>query len=233
MNTTVLSVLWVQVSTKLTRRMVIVLGLMALALMTISPSILSAYAGLGDYISEKLLGDGVVPDASLYLGDSAGGPAVIGSGPVVSTLSVTNASITAGVSTATLRGNLTNLNGMPRADVWWVWGYSLATMVNTTAVSTVTTTGEKTGVISGYNPDILVFYQFQSSTDGTSLGAVMSFQVGGGTGGGLLRAILPLIIAIGMFVFIIKMTGNPLAALMGAVIGLMAFIIVQQILGIL
>lgn len=233
MNTMILGAFWTQASAQLTRRLVVVLGLMLLALMIVSPNMLSAYSGLGNYISEKLLGDGVVPDASLYLGDSASGPAVIGSGPIVSTLSVNNATITAGVSTATLRGNLTNLNGMPRADVWWVWGYSPTAMINTTFASTVTTAGDKTVAISGYKANIAVYYQFQSSTDGTSLGSVMSFQVGGGTGGGLLNAMLPLIIAVSMFIFIIKMTGNPVAALIGAVVGLMAFIIIQQMLGIL
>ena len=235
MNTMILGAFWTQASAQLARRLVVVLGLMLLALMIVSPNILSAYAGLGGYISEKLLGDGVVPDASLYLGDSASGPAVIRSGPIVSTLSATNIISEGGVASATLRGNLSDLNGMPGADVWWVWGYNAGAMGNTTAVSTVTSTGEQAINISGMNIGVDIYFQFQSSTDGTAIGATQSFLSGGAHGASyaLMRNILPLIIAVSLFIFIIKMTGNPVAALFGAVIGLMAFIIVQQMLGIL
>ena len=230
MNTLVLPT-----STKLIRQLVAALGLIVLALMLTSPSLMSAYAGLGDYISEKLLGDATVPNASLYLGDTADGPVVIGSGPIVSTLAAINIVSAGGVASATLRGNLLDLNGMPRADVWWVWGYGPATMGNTTSVATVTSTGEQTTNISGMNIGVDIYFQFQSSTDGTAIGGTQSFLSGGAHGASysLMRNLLPLIIAIGLFIFIINLSGNPLAALIGAVIGLMAFIIVQQMLGVL
>ncbi len=225
----------VQASTILARRLVAVLGLMVLVTVLISPSLLSAYAGLGDYISEKLLGDNVTPSASLYLGDSASGPVVLGSAPFITTLPATDIVSAGGVASATLRGNLSDLNGMPRADVWWVWGYSPATMVNTTAVTTVTTTGVKSTSVAGMNIGVDIYFQFQAGTDGTAIGATETFLSGGahGTSYWILTNLLPLVIAVGLFVFIIKLSGSPLAALIGAVIGLMAFLIVQQMLGIL
>ncbi len=222
--------LWTQTSARLTRRLAAVLVLLLLVWVLVSPTLVSAYAGLGDYISEKLLGGAGATDASLYLGDSANGPTVLGSGPAITTNAVTDAIITSGGTIATLRGALTDLNGMPQADVWFVWGYDPSAMVNTTPVITVFAIGDQTAAIAGYNSEQEVYCQLRAGTDGTSRGAVQSFRVEGGTGGWLLWNILTLVIAMGMFILILRFSGNLIVALVGTIIGILAIAIVRSIL---
>jgi len=217
-----------QASAKLTRRLLMIMVILLVALVALSPNIMSAYAGLGDYISEKLLGGTGATSASLYLGDSAGGPVVLGSGPLITTLAVTDATLPATGTTATLRGNLASLNGLPLANVWFVWGYTPATMTNITPVVVVLAVGDQTSVITGYDPQE-VFYQFQASTDGTSLGSVRSFAVSGGRGTAfwLMWNILTLVIAMGLFILVLKLTRNPIAALVGTIIAIIGITIVR------
>ncbi len=235
MNTILVSTLWVHASAQLTRRLATVLGLMLLTLLLLSSSMLSAYAGLGGYISESLLGDNATPNASLYLGDSAEGPVVLGTVPAIATRTAINVQSVGGVSSATLRGNLANLNGMPEADVWFVWGYNAAAMGNATPVVTVAAIGQQAVNIAGMNMGVDVFYQFRGSTDGIARGGTLSFLSGGAQGASywFITTLLPLIIAMGILIFIIKLTGNPIAALIAAVIGLIAFTLVQEMSGIL
>lgn len=190
----------------------------------ISPVLVSAVAGFGDYISEKLLGNGT--NEALHLGNGSNELIVLGSGPVITTVGATSTSA-GGTITMTMQGNLQSLNGMPRADVWFAWGYSAGTMTNTTATSTITSAGVQTAII---NPSVgkVVFYQFRSSTDGTSYGEVKSLVAGGGHGVGywLLNTLLPIVIASTILIGVLLLTGNPLVALVAAVIGLAGFYIV-------
>ena len=216
-------------SDHLVRRLLILLAIFSVAWLLVSPSFISAYAGLGGYISEKMLGGAT--NASLYLGDSSSGPVVIGSGPVISTGGVTNNIMDATGTVATLHGTLGNLNGFPQADYWFVWGESPTAMTNVTPAVTVTTTGDKTADISGYHPSATVYYQFRSSTDGTSIGLVQSFRVAGGRGWAhLLLWLLLIIIAAGIFIAILRLTGNPVAALLATIIGIIAFYVVRAML---
>jgi hypothetical protein len=191
----------------------------------------SAYAGLGAYISEKTLG--LAGNASsLYLGSSTAGPVVLGSGPIISTGAVTNAVLASSGTVATLHGTLSSLNGLPRADVWFVWGDSPSAMTNTTSVVTVTTTGDKTTDISGYDPGGRVYYQFRSSTDGTSIGSIGSFVVTGDRGIGywLLVNILTLIIAAATLLAVLRFANNYVVMLMMVIIGVLAIFVVRAFL---
>ena len=197
----------------------------------ISPVAVQGFASIGDFISEKLLGNGATTDSVMHLGDGTNERIVLGSGPVIATYSMTNPQGGA-TSSASLRGALTSFNGMPRADVWFAWGYSPATMTNLTPVVTITSAGVQSVTVSGLATGQTVYYQMRASTDGTSIGATVSFVAGGGQGVGywLLRNLLTLSIAAGIFVLVIVSTGNPVYALLGALIGLVAVFIVRAML---
>lgn len=191
----------------------------------LSPAITSALVGLGGYVSELTLGDGT--NEVLYLGDGTSEMLVLGSGPVISTLPATSVSMTGG-GRATLQGNLTSLNGMPRADVWFVWGYSASALTNSTSATTVFGTGAQSTTLTGFGTKRNVYYQFRASTDGTSSGAIVSFVADKGFN--LLETVLPIVIALSVLVFTFLLTGSPVAAMFGSIIGLVAFYIVKAML---
>jgi hypothetical protein len=206
------------------RRMIALSLLIVVTGIMLSPVTMAAFVGIGGYISEKLIGDNT--NEALYLGDGTNESVALGTAPIVSTSSATSSSA-GGIVSATLYGNLVSLNGMPSADTWFEWGYSVP-LANTTAVNTVTVTGGQTATI---NPDAgkTVYYQFCSSTDGISKGSIGSFLAGGAHGVSywMLNVLLPIILAVAILIFVLIMTGNPLYAFAGAVIGLMAFYIIQ------
>jgi hypothetical protein len=184
-----------------------------------------AFAGFGEYISEKLLGDGA--NEMLYLGDSTNELTVLGSSPVVATVGATSSSA-GNIVTMVMTGNLQSLNGMPRADTWFCWGYAADAMVNTTAVVTVAAAGEQVATIS---PDAgkTVYYRFYASTDGIASGAIRELvAVGGGHGLSywLLNTLLPIVVASIILITVLILTGNPMLALIASVIGLAGFYIV-------
>lgn len=199
--------------------------LVALLGVLLLPITVSAFAGFGDYISERLLGDGV--SEALYLGDGANDLTVLGSSPIASTLGATSSSA-GNVVTMTMNGNLHDLNGMPRADVRFRWGYSPSAMVYFTAIDTVSSTGERTAVIYP-NAGETVYYQFMAGTDGTSYGLVESLPVVGGGHGvsyWMLNTLLPIVVAGIILVGVLLLTGNPILALVAGIVGLAGFYIV-------
>lgn len=215
------------------RKLLPIAGILVLLTILLSPVTLSAFAGLGGYISEKLLGDSATTDSVMTLGDSTSGPVVLGSVPRISTMQIANTDLTS----TTLRGTVTSMNGMPTADVWFVWGDSPATMTNTTPAVTIAAAGAQTATISGYGPGTSpIYYQFRSSSDGVNTGAsILSFAVIGGrsTGYHLLWNVLTLIIGAGILLVIIRMamtTGNWVVALALTVIGIVAIYFVREVL---
>lgn len=189
-----------------------------------SPALVSAMSGFGGYVSEKLLGDGT--NEASYLGDGTNYLTVLGSGPMIATLDATSSSASP-VITMTITGDLQDLNGMPRANVWFQWGYSTI-MVYTTAPVTVSATGEQTAVINP-NANTDVYYRFVASTDGTTYGSIQSLSVvGNGRGFSywLLNTLLPIVVAGVILIFVLLLTGNPIVALIASVIGLAAFYII-------
>jgi hypothetical protein len=202
------------------------LSLILLMFIVFNPVIVRAFAGFGDYMSELALGNGTNGD--LYLGDGTNELTVLGTIPVISTLAATDVKEDGG-GTATLRGTLTSLNGMPRADYYFRWGYSSGSLTNTTASVSTAVTGTFTTVITGFDIQKEVFYQFYSGTDGTALGGVLSFPPVD-AGFNLLNTALLALIALIIIIVVFKFSGNPITALVLAIIGIVAFVIAQSVL---
>lgn len=212
-------------------RMVTVFLLLLLVGITMFPGVVAAFAGFGGYISEKTLGNGT--DETLYLGDGTNELTVLGVGSIVSTVGAVSES-SGNIVNMTMTGNLQSLNGMPQADVYFIWGYSPGNLSHTSTVSTVTTTGEKTAIVHPAAGST-VYYRFAASTDGTSYGAVRSLPVVGGGHGvsyWLLNTLLPIVVAAAILITVLLFTGNPLLAFIASVIGLMGFYIVLAIISI-
>lgn len=204
---------WVAVSLLL-----LIIGVMAI------PLVSSAFGGTGGFLSELLIGDGT--NETLYLGDGTNENQLLGTCPVVVTGTGTSTS-SGGVLTTTLRGTLTDLNGMPSASVWFSWGYTASADSFTTTPSTVTVTGLTTDTIDAAVGE-KVYFTFHGSTDGEAQGLVNSFIAGGGQGVSywLMHIILPIVIAGTILVFALIATSNPLYAFGGAVIGLCAYYVI-------
>lgn len=181
---------------------------------------------LGDYASERSLGDGTGEVLMLSSGD---GPVVLGSGPVVSTQSATNVSL-AGGGVATLNGTLSDLNGSPQADVSFAWGYSVSSLPNTLAVGTVAATGSYSALLSGFDTTRDVYYQFVAGTDGTSRGSIVRIEHLHDAGFILLHKVLPIIVALVIIIAVFMFTGNPLMALVMATVGLISFSVIQALI---
>ena len=192
----------------------------------VSPAVLSATAGFGGYISEKLLGDGT--NEALYFGNGTNDLTVLGSSSVVSTVGATSSSA-GNTVTMVMAGNLQSLNGMPRADVWFRWGYAPGAMVFTTSTVTVTSTGVQTASINP-NAGSTVYYQFASSTDGTAYGSVLSLVIAVSGGHGvsywMMNTLLPIIVAAIILISVLMLTGNPLIAFTASIVGLTGFYII-------
>jgi len=205
---------------------------MLLGCAVIIPYTASAFAGLGGYMSEQLLGDGT--GEVLYLGDGANSAMVLGSAPIVSTGTATS-SWDDKIVTMTMYGNLNTLNGMSEADVWFNWGYKPTELVFTTPIVTVMATGERTADIHP-NAGTTVYYQFHASTDGTASGTVQHLSsVGGGRGIGywILNILLPLVIAIVILITVMIPTRDLMYAFISAIIGLIGYYLILQMVGVI
>jgi hypothetical protein len=138
-----------------------------------------AFIGLGGFSSEKLVERSGTSDSSLIIGRSGVGDSslVLSLSPIVSTLDATNVFMDVGTH-ATLRGDVTDLNDFPSAEVWFEWGYDNS-LGNIAGTQTVNTTGVYTHELTGYNPDKTVYFRAVVQTDGISRGEIRSFKVTG------------------------------------------------------
>ena len=200
---------------KLASLLIVLLILWVLA----SPVSVSAFAGFGDYISEKLLGNGV--NEAQYLGDGTAELTVLGSGPIITTGTI----ISQSAGSAVVNGNLSSLNGMPSADVWFEYGITSGALINSTTPVTVTTTGTQTAILTGLTGGT-VYYQIVASTDGTTRGDTAYFASGEGFGNWLMNTLLPIVLAAVILIGVLLLTGNPIAALLATVVGLAAYYII-------
>ena len=202
------------------QRLLPVLLILLIMWVVVSPHLVSAFAGLGGYISEKMLGNGT--NEALQLGDGTNPLVVLGTAPTVTTLEVSNQSS----GSAILNGRLDSFNsGMTRAEVWFEWGYSASSLTNSTPVLTVTTTGTKAATITGITGST-VYYRIAASTDGTTRGSITYFASGKGVSNWLMNTLLPIVIAAVVLIGVFLLTGNPLVALVSAIVGLAAFYII-------
>lgn len=219
--------LQMQLFSTLTKRITCALMVMVILWMAVSPTMLSAYAGLGGYISEKMLGSSI---DSLYL-SSGSGVMVLGTAPTVTTLSATGVSDTGGL--ATLNGNLSSLNGMPNANVWFEWGYSAGTMTNVTPTVNVGVAGVQSANLVGIDSSQAVYYRMVSSTDSTVYGNIVDFTTNRGLAFWLLLNLITLVMAAGILIVAMKvgMTGNWVSALILIIVGLIGIVLVRGLLG--
>lgn len=214
-------------------RRILLGSLIAVSVILVSSILTVAEVGLGGLISEKMLGRAGVTNSSLILGRTGTNTelSIMGFAPVVS-LSVSDTNLAAGgVTTATLHANVTTMNGMPTATGYFQWGYSAGALTNTTPVVTITTTGDQSATITGFDGSEKIFYQFVTDADGRAYGAVATFIIPSGTGGYLLKNLLRVVLAGVILIGVIKLGGgNFVKMLIVAVIGLLAFAIVDSII---
>jgi hypothetical protein len=207
-----------------------VLAVVAVAVLTVIS--VTSEVGLGGMVSEKMLARNGVTNSSLLLGRTGTNTtlSVMGFAPIVSTQVQTALGEAGGVTTATLQGRVTNMNGMPSATGYFLWGYSATSLPNTTATVPITATGDYSVTITGFSPTTYVYYQFVTSADGTAYGAVSRFLLPSGTGGYLLKNVLRVILAAGILITVLMFGKNVMTTLVLAIIGIIGFAILSSII---
>jgi hypothetical protein len=210
-----------------------VLAIVAVTVLTIISIVtVSSQVGLGNLISEKVLGrDGVVP-SSLLLGRTGTNIelSIMGFAPVTSTMPITTYNDTGEILSVTLSGRVTSMNGMPVATGYFLWGLAPGALVNTTATFPIAGIGDYTsGVIGGLNPNDPIYYQLVTDADGTAYGAVTRFLVPSGVGGFLIKNLLRVILAGVILVGVIRFgMGNPMRMLLLSAVGILGFAIISS-----
>ena len=216
----------------------ILTAFIAVLLLIVTLTITNSYSSisLGTLISEKLLGRDGVGDSSLLLSSATNTElSILGFAPIVSTQTATNKGVGGGITTATLQGTVTNMNGMPSATGYFEWGYAAGALTNTTTTFAVTGIGDYSLAITGFIESSKVYYRFVTDTDGTAYGDVSEFALASGAGTSILLTLLRIIVAAGILVTIIMLgrNGGTVAMLLAAVIGLVGFAVIDIFLRIL
>lgn len=195
------------------------------------PYIQTFASEIGGYISEKLIDRSGVASSELVIGRSGVNNSTLdmGMGAIVSTLPATNITDPSTV----LNGRLSDMNGMPQAIAYFEWGYNTS-YGNTSTSQTLTGTGDFSATIGGYDSKKTIHFRAVSDTDGTLYGADQIFEVGDRpTSYGLLQNILTTIIACGIFIVCLRASGgNWIVALIMTIIGFIAIVIANAILGV-
>lgn len=134
-------------------------------------------AGLGGYISEKLIDRQGVLNSSLTIARQgvSNSNLDIGLAPVPTATGASGVFMDGGTH-ATLNGSITTMNGFPTSSGYFEWGYD-ATFGNTTPVQTITAVGNYSANIAHYDPARTVFYRFVVWADGTNYSSVLTFNV--------------------------------------------------------
>ena len=212
-----------------TKRVSIATGIAVVAVVLLTILSVSSEVGLGGMVSEKMLGRDGVTNSSLLLGRTGTNTelSVMGFAPIVSTQVQTALSSAGATTSATLQGRVTNMNGMPSATGYFLWGYSATLLPNTTSTVPVTGTGDYGVTITGFSPTNYVYYQFVTSADGTSYGAVSRFLIPSGTGGYLLKNILRTILAAIILIGVVRFGKSPMTMLVLTAVGLIGFAIIS------
>jgi len=158
------------------------------------PSVVVMAGGFGGLASEYLMGRTGVANSQLLLGRTGVDNSAldVGLAPIVSTLVASNVTMDASGTHATLRGNVTDLNGFPAATVWFEWGYD-TTYGNIAGVQTATGVGTYTTTINNFQPDRNVHYRFAGQTDGTLRGSDVVFLARGTPVFNLVNYVVPLV----------------------------------------
>ncbi len=185
-------------------------------------------SGLGLMKSEKTLNYSGNADSNLLLGMTGVNTteSILGFAPVVSTLSTANAV----AATATLRGRVTNMNGMPSATGYFQWGYSAGSLSNTTPSIPITATGDYSANIVGLTSNE-VFYRFVTDADGTAYGLVTKISNPAAVGTVILKNLIRVIIAAVILITTIYLGAkNYVTMMLAAILGITAFVIINVII---
>lgn len=205
-------------------------ALLAVLVTVICSLTIISTVSLGGMVSEKMLGSNGVAGSSLLLGSAANATlSVLGFAPVVVTQTVTDTNMSGGVTTATLHGTVTGMNGLPTATGYFQWGYAAGALTNTTSTFAVNAAGNYSLAITGFNANNKVYYRFVTDADGTAYGTVVGFVAAPGTGGFLIKTLLRVLLALSICagVFLAGMKGTGKAFLIYALIGVIAFIVID------
>ena len=194
-----------------------------IGLFLLLPNITVLASEIGGYISEKLIERTGVASSSLVIG--TGNPQIdVGMGPSIATLP---AQTTPGKGSATLRGNVSDLNNFPLATVWFEWGYDTS-YGNTAGTQTVTSTGTYTATIT--NPTGAVHYRFVASADGTNYGDDSSFDAAP-PATTMLMWMIPTVFAIFGTVVLFALRGSPVAVIVAGILITIGILIITNVVG--
>jgi hypothetical protein len=215
-----------------TRRIVIGSLIAIVATFVLTVVTVSSQIGLGTMVSEKMLGRTGVTSSGLLLGHAGTNTtlSVLGFAPIVSTQTQTALGDSGGITTATLVGHVSNMNGLPSSTGYFEWGYGAALLINTTPTISITAVGDYSSVITGFSPTTEVYYRFVTEADGTAYGTVASFVIPSGVGGFLIKSILRLILAGIILVSVVKFGKTPMVMLVLAVLGIIGFAIISSLI---
>lgn len=182
-------------------------------------------------MSEKTLGGAI--SSLLHLSSGTSELTVLGSAPRVTALSpITSA------KSATLRGNIEDMNEFPSAGVYFQWGYSPSSMTNTTPVQTVTAVGTYVADIIIDGPlESTVYYQFVAGVDGTNYSNTQNFKTvptNVFNMGNTLALAFAIAAVVALFIIILMITKGGAALpllIMAAIVGLIAIIGITMFVG--
>ncbi len=185
------------------------------------PSVIVIAGGFGGLASEKLIGRASVIDSQLLIGRSGvdNSNLDIGLGTAVSTLSAVGVLMDAGGTKATLRGNVSDLNGFSNASVWFEWGYDTS-YGNTVGVQTVTAVGTYTSDIAHFQPDRIVYYRFVGdSGDGINYGSTKVLSASGTSVFNLMSILVPILFVVCLIVLLLGLINSKTPLLLMIIIG--------------
>lgn len=145
----------------------------------------------------------------------------------VSTLGASGVSGSGGTQ-ATLRGTLSDLGFDNSADTWFEWGYTTGYGNTVGLQSGVTDLTTYTYDLTGFDRNQTVYYRFVGENiDGTTYGSAQSFIVSE-PGSNLLQTVLRVVLAMVIVVGVLATgRGSSVALLLSALIGIIAFVIID------
>jgi len=190
---------------------------------------IASAAGYGGLISEKLLQRSGTGNSFLIIGRSGvqSSDLDMSMGAIVSTLPAGNI----GTKTATLNGDLSDLNGMPLALVYFEWGYD-GVYSYATSQQTQSVVGGFSAVISNFDVSKAINFRAVALTDGSYYASGQSFKVGTfSVAKSLLGIIIPLVLVMALVVTLVKMGMDWRVLITGVVAVILAYLVTKAILG--
>jgi len=188
-------------------------------------SVVGAWVGLGDLVSEQRVDRVGVTNSYLIVSTDGEGPTVVGMGAIVTTGIATNPIF----PNATLHGTVDDLNGAPKATVYFDWGYTPVCGTSTSSVI-MTTIGAYSITFTGWAAGNTIYYRAAADTDGTYYGTVQSFESSGkAVGIVIMRGLLSVTMLACILIAIVK-AGNVGVACVAFFMGIVCYIIAWRVI---